>query len=191
MAKNDPPREHGGAAPKVWDSIISLERNQERVATALEAVTATLQDFRLSSRHEFEVLDKRIQEHGKTKWSQIFGALGFIMTVFIVFGGVIAWGYGVNLERTDGEVIALEQAWIEHTKGGHPDSVTSELDGIRNKIQSEIEHLRTTLVEAEATHTRENDRVERDVNQRINRLESALETGLYNFGGNKGPWSSN
>ena len=163
--------------PDYWSSILSLEKNQERITVALEGVVSTLQDLRQSSRHEFETLDKRIEEHGKTKWSQIFGALGFALSVLVIIGGIIAWGYGRDIFRTNESLDDLDKAFAEHTHGGHPDSVKRELDGLRNLL----DHTQKDLTNA-------NDRVEKDVNNRIDRLEQALESGLYDFGGAKGPY---
>ena len=159
-------------------AVIGLDKNQTVVMSVLQSVSETLKEFR----NEFGKLEDRVSESNRTKWSNIYGAVGIGTTLMIVLGGLVSYFYSDNISRNDRRLNMVSEKLDHHTHDGHPATTIAAIRGLRDILAARVEAFKDVIEEgnngtAQARQqTREElSRVEKDVNDRINRLEQTLE----------------
>ena len=163
-------------------AVVSLDKNQTAITVVLQNVSNTLKAFR----DEFHILETRVTESSKTKWSNIYGAVGVGTTLVLILGGIVSYFYSDNISRNDSRLGIVEEKLEHHTEDGHPATVAAAILGLRELMEARVESFTDIIKEGNVTSAQgrqrtqeELFRVEKDINDRVNRLESALEAGLY------------
>ena len=163
-------------------AVVSLDKNQTAITVVLQNVSNTLKAFR----DEFHILETRVTEGSRTKWSNIYGAVGVGTTLVLILGGIVSYFYSDNISRNDSRLGIVSEKLEHHTEDGHPATVAAAILGLRELMEARVESFTDIIKEGNVTsaqgrqRTREElSRVEKDINDRVNRLESALEAGLY------------
>lgn len=178
-------------ARKQWEVISGIERSLER----LGALMGGLENRMVN-------VEARQHDYQKPHWQ----AMSLMLAGVVTLGGVIGYGINEKIEGVSANVVALAHASIAHKGDGHPDSVVERIGGVQKQLDAVDQRLQSVVPRSEhkvrddfvaerftldserfkifqKTITDRAARVETDVNLRIDRLEQALETGLYNGGG--------
>jgi len=163
-------------------AVVSLDKNQTAITVVLQNVSNTLKAFR----DEFHILETRVTESSKTKWSNIYGAVGVGTTLVLILGGIVSYFYSDNISRNDNRLGVVAEKLEHHTEDGHPATVAAAVLGLRELMEARVESFDEVLSVGRESDKQEREhnqdelfRVEKDINDRVNRLESALEAGLY------------
>ena len=158
--------------PNIWEvvaqnqrQIASLEKNQATITTTLAQVLDGFKELH----SEFGVLAERFSSSTKPKISVWLAGGALVLAVLGGFGALVAWGYGVNIGHLTDTTTETHSKLQEHISDGHPPRVIERVNGIREYLERFIERSDAA-----------DDRIERDVNDRMNRLEQDLKDGLFN-----------
>jgi prefoldin subunit 5 len=141
------------SCPDVWQAVVHLERNQERISAVLESVSETLKQFN----NEIGQVENRLTELTKTKWTNIYGAVGAASTFILMFGGIIVYAWGSDVSRIEGTMHRFIDTFGSHTKDGHPFSVIQNIDSAKERFKEDLSELRQDMLRHE---------------ERINKLET-------------------
>ena len=159
-------------------AVIGLDKNQTVMLSILQSVSDTLKEFR----NEFGKLENRVNEGSRTKWTTIFGSVGVGTTLIIILGGMMSYFYAENIDRADSKVTTVTEKFSEHVLDGHPATVESAMKGLRELLEARVQTFDEVLSvgrdsdkQDRERDRKELERVEKDINDRINRLERSLE----------------
>lgn len=131
---------------KLFQAVISVEKNLERHGTILETMVSELKDIKLDRANDLtkhdervRIIEQKVVEATKTQWPVIFGTMTIGFTVISLIGAVVAYAWFGDINTLHGQYVDLRDDIQAHARlHGHPEAVIEQIDAMEKTIDKQF-----------------------------------------------------
>lgn len=134
---------------KLFQAVLSVEKNMERHSVALETIMNELKEIKVDrvndlTKHDERVkdLERTVHERAKTQWPVIFGTVGAATAFLGMIGAIVAYAWVGDIQDLNKNYFSLRNDMQAHTRShGHPEAVIEKIEGFAEHTDKRFDLL--------------------------------------------------